>query len=69
MQAVPRVDLTDPSVEPTDEELEALMSAVCENMIEDAQKGYAEFLRRLDNAINGRGSDVSPQTRIPELAD
>ena len=31
--SVPRVDLTDPSVEPTDDELEALMQSVCDEVV------------------------------------
>ena len=56
MKAVPKVDLTDPSVEPTDEELQALMLTLQESVIARKKAALAAFLRRIDRAIYGGDS-------------
>ena len=60
MHKVPRVNLADPSVEPTDEELHALMVAVQNSVIARGREAKARFRRRLDRAIRGSDDD-SPQ--------
>ena len=60
MKAVPKVDLTDPSVEPTDEELHALMLAVQESVIARKKAVKAELRRRIDRAIYGRDGVPPP---------
>ena len=47
MRKVPKVRLADPDVEPTDEELEALMEAVGERVRED----YARAHKRLQDSF------------------
>ncbi len=66
MSAVPKVDLTDPSVEPTDEELHALMLAVQESVIARKKAAKAAFRRRIDRAIHGR--DGAPPARVRRRA-
>lgn len=48
---VPRVILDDPNVEPTDEELELLMRAVQESVIERASKAKEQHKEKLADAI------------------
>lgn len=48
---VPRVILDDPNVEPTDEELELLMRAVQESVIERARKAKEQHKEKLADAI------------------
>ena len=60
MKAVPKVDLTDPSVEPTDEELHALMLAVQESVIASKKAAHAAFRRQMDRAIYGRDGVPPP---------
>ena len=68
MGKVPRVDLTDPSVEPTDEELRALMLAVRDSVIERGREAKARFQRRLDRAIHGEESDPPARHKRHESA-
>ena len=49
MQKVPKVRLADPNVEPTDEELEALMQAVGERVRKENQRAHEQFLERMRN--------------------
>lgn len=64
MHKVPRVNLADPSVEPTDEELHALMVAVQNSVIARRRKAKARFRRRLDRAIWGsEGNSPQPPAR------
>ena len=60
MRKVPKVDLTDPSVEPTDEELHALMLTVQESVIARKKAALAKFQRRMDRAIYGRDGVPPP---------
>ena len=62
MGKVPRVDLTDPSVEPTDEELCALMESVRDSVVERRREAKAMFRRRLDRAI--RGGEDDPTVKL-----
>ena len=62
MRKVSRVDLTDPSVEPTDEELHALMLAVQESVIARKKTALAAFHRRMDRAIYGRNGVPPPSS-------
>ncbi|MCY3726131.1 MAG: hypothetical protein OXH90_10915 [Paracoccaceae bacterium] len=48
---VPRVILDDPNVEPTDEELELLMRAVQESVIERAEKAREQQKKKMADAI------------------
>ena len=48
---LPRVDLMDPSVEPTDEELELLMKHVGRNAEEAWERTYAAFMEDLGVSI------------------
>ncbi len=68
MHKVPKVNLADPSVEPTDEELHALMSAVRDSVVARRREAQAKFLRRLDDAIRGREGDQSRPPDSHELA-
>lgn len=54
MHHVPRVNLADPSVEPTDEELHALMVDVRDSVVARGREAQARFRRRVDRAIYGR---------------
>ena len=54
MRDVPRVDLTDPDVEPTDEELHALMLSVQDDVCARKQRVRSAFQRRVDRAVQGR---------------
>lgn len=60
MYQVPRGNLADPSVEPTDEELHALMVAVRNSVVSRRRKAKARFRRRMDRAIHG-SKGKSPQ--------
>ena len=55
--------MADPSVEPTDEELHALMVAVRNSVVARGRKAKDRFRRRLDRAI--RGSQGNP-TQTPD---
>ncbi len=48
---VPRVILDDPNVEPTDEELELLMRAVQESVIERSKKAKEQQKKKMADAI------------------
>ncbi len=48
---VPRVDLTDPSVEPTDAELEALMQSVIEQVMDRQTRAEERFFAKIDRMI------------------
>ena len=60
MRQVPRVNLLDPSVEPTDEELDALMGAVEESVRARRQAAEARFLRQLNSAVRDRDGASPP---------
>ena len=62
MHYVPQVNLADPSVEPTDEELHALMVSVQNDVCARKRKAMAKFRRRLDRAIHGREGARSAST-------
>ena len=49
--SVPRVDLTDPEREPTDEELDALMQSVCDGVIERDDRAREQFFAKLKDSI------------------
>ena len=51
MPTVPQVRLADPNVEPTDEELEALMREVQKRVIERARKARIKLEKDLDDAL------------------
>ena len=59
MHTVPQVNLADPSVEPTDEELHALALAVQNTVVARRRDAQIRFLRRLDRAIHGRDGKQS----------
>ncbi len=48
---IPRVDLTDPAVEPTDAELESLMSAVLVDIKESSEKAASFVSQEIASAI------------------
>ncbi len=48
---VPRVDLTDPSVEPTDAELEALMQSVIEKVMDRQTRAEERFFANVDRMV------------------
>ena len=52
---VPRVDLTDPSVEPTDAELEALMQSMCEDVVKRHGAAQKKFMAYVDRMIAEAG--------------
>ena len=48
---IPRVDLTDPTVEPTDAELESLMSAVLADIKESSERAASFVSQEIASAI------------------
>lgn len=64
MHKVPQVDLADPSVEPSEEELHALMVAVRNSVVARQKEAQVRFRRRLERAIHGHeGEPMPPPTR------
>ena len=71
---VPRVDLTDPSVEPTDAELDALMQSMCDEVVERhgaAQERFVANVARMiaDAGLGGAGTDPSVKQDCKEPSD
>ena len=71
---VPRVDLTDPSVEPTDAELDALMQSMCDEVVERhgvvQERFLANVARMIADAGSGRaGTDLSVNQDCKEPSD
>ena len=71
---VPRVDLTDPSVEPTDDELEALMQAMCDDVVERHEAAQKKFMANVARMIaearaGGAGTDLSVKQAREEPSD
>lgn len=66
LQPLPRVDLMDLSVEPTDEELELLMKHVGRNAVRKWNKTYKTFKdelsRSMANAAASRASKIKSRT-------
>ncbi len=60
MPTVPQVRLADPNVEPTDEELEALMREVQKRVIERARKARIKLEKDLDDALEEARSRKAP---------
>ena len=54
---VPRVDLTDPSVEPTDAELDALMQSMCDDVVERHGAAQERFMANVARMIAEAGPD------------
>lgn len=65
MHKVPRVNLADPSIEPTDDELHALMTAVRDKVVARNEAASARFFERLKNTLRGR----SLEERHPHAAN
>ena len=60
MPNVPQVRLAGPNVEPTDEELEALMHEVQKRVIERARKARIKLAKDLDDALEEARSRKAP---------
>ena len=60
MPKIPLVRLDDPRVEPTDEELEALMREVHKRVIKRASKAREKFKKDLDDAFEEARSRKNP---------
>lgn len=68
---VPRVDLTDPSVEPTDAELEALMQAMCDDVVKRHEAAQERFMANVARMIaeasqGGAGTELSDKQASKE---
>lgn len=61
MHRVPRVNLADPTVEPTDDELRALMTAVRDTVVARGREARVKFLLALESAIHGPEVDLPPR--------
>ena len=57
MNYVPKVNLADPSVEPSDEELHALMTAVRDKVVARREKANAKFFEEMRSIIRGDAAD------------
>ena len=62
---VPKVNLADPNVEPTDEELAALMNAMRHRVVEKSRATEAEAERKLDQMLAQRSSARSGRSARP----
>ena len=61
MNKVPKVNLADPSVEPTDDELHALMTAVRDKVVARREAADAKFFEEMKSAIRGHTADDQHQ--------
>ena len=61
MNKVPKVNLADPSVEPTDDESHALMTAVRDKVVARREAGDAKFFEEMRSAIRGHTADDEHQ--------
>ena len=71
---VPRVDLTDPAVEPTESELEALMQSMCDEVVERHGAAQERFMANVARMIaeagpGGAGTDLSVKQACKEPSD
>ena len=71
---VPRVDLTDPSVEPTDAELAALMQAMCDDVVKRHEAAQERFMANVARMIaeasrGGAGTELSDKQASKEPSD
>ena len=58
---MPKVNLADPSVEPTDDELHALMTAVRDKVVARREAADAKFFEEMKSAIRGHTADDQHQ--------